>query len=393
MADVIEASGLSAGAVYGYFTSKDDLILALADTAISQIEPAFAALVEQDPLPDVAEVIGLLTGGIELVGGHQPDLTKVAVSAWAEAVRNPAVGALSERFLRIREHLVAYLRRLQDAGRLDPEADPVVGGAGDLRHHPRLRAAAAGHRRRVVSVLQRRLRRPRRPSAGGHRLLAAAAMGSQVSPRVDVAHVLASVLYLSPAQVADQVAHRGMPLPRRSAARQPRPGRLERDASIDREEPLALAFVVDVAQRVGGSGCLPVGVTVAIDQRPTQGGQCGSRSWLVDGRDRDPGRFVPARTRRGGGRHTGERVQTGTDPGGRTTTGGVLHHARDALRHRGVTDDHDPAAQVNRQDPVEQRAARDHERGLVLPTQPLGAPPGEHDQVDGRQLWTLVGHQ
>ena len=126
MTDVIEASGLSAGAVYGYFTSKDDLILALADTAISQIEPAFAALVEQDPLPDVAEVIGRLTSGIELVGGHQPDLTKVAVSAWAEAVRNPAVGAiLSERFLRIREHLVAYLRRLQDAGRLDPEADPV----------------------------------------------------------------------------------------------------------------------------------------------------------------------------------------------------------------------------------------------------------------------------
>lgn len=126
MADVIEASGLSAGAVYGYFTSKDELILALADTAISQIEPAFAALVEQDPLPDLPEVIGLLTSGIELVGGREPDLTKVAVSAWAEAVRNPAVGAiLSERFLRIRAHLVAYVTRLQEAGRLDPEADPV----------------------------------------------------------------------------------------------------------------------------------------------------------------------------------------------------------------------------------------------------------------------------
>ncbi|OLT43704.1 hypothetical protein BJF86_13885 [Serinicoccus sp. CNJ-927] len=127
MADVIQASGLSAGAVYGYFRSKDELILALADTAISQIEPAFAALADQEPLPSIPEVVGLLTAGIEQAGSHEPDLTRVAVTAWAEAVRNPAVGAiLSERFLRIRGHLVAYLERLQDAGRLDPEADPVA---------------------------------------------------------------------------------------------------------------------------------------------------------------------------------------------------------------------------------------------------------------------------
>lgn len=127
MADVIEASGLSAGAVYGYFTSKDELILALADTAIGQIEPAFAALVGQEPVPSIPEVIAGLTAGIEQVAGQEPDLSKVAVSAWAEAVRNPAVGAiLSERFLRIRSHLVAYVQRLQEAGRLDPATDPVA---------------------------------------------------------------------------------------------------------------------------------------------------------------------------------------------------------------------------------------------------------------------------
>lgn len=127
MADVIATSGLSAGAVYGYFKSKDELILALADLAVGQVEPAFAEFIERDPLPSIPEVVRELTRGVQFLGSREPDLTRVAVTAWAEAVRSPAVASIvAERFHRIRGHLVTLVERLQQAGRLDPGVDPVV---------------------------------------------------------------------------------------------------------------------------------------------------------------------------------------------------------------------------------------------------------------------------
>src|SRR5690554_4319560 len=92
MAHVIAESGLSAGAVYGYFRSKEELIAAIADRAVGLISGVMGDLRGQDPLPDPAAVLEVFAATIE----HQArtaevDITRVAVAAWAEAVRDPAV--------------------------------------------------------------------------------------------------------------------------------------------------------------------------------------------------------------------------------------------------------------------------------------------------------------
>ena len=48
MADIIKASGLSAGAVYGYFASKEDLVATLAERGFVQFHQALVA-VPTDP--------------------------------------------------------------------------------------------------------------------------------------------------------------------------------------------------------------------------------------------------------------------------------------------------------------------------------------------------------
>ncbi len=126
MAQVIAASGMSAGAVYGYFASKDDLIMAIADRAIGVVSDVFDELMVTDPLPTLPEAVGRLTDQIEAMAGRgDVDITRVAVAAWAEAVRDEAVRSLvALRLLAIRGRFEVLAGRLQDQGRLDPHVDP-----------------------------------------------------------------------------------------------------------------------------------------------------------------------------------------------------------------------------------------------------------------------------
>src|SRR5690242_18559394 len=51
MADVIAASGLSAGAVYGYFKSKEEIVAAIAEEALSSVDELFEdVLISDEPL-------------------------------------------------------------------------------------------------------------------------------------------------------------------------------------------------------------------------------------------------------------------------------------------------------------------------------------------------------
>jgi AcrR family transcriptional regulator len=125
MADVIRESGMSAGAVYGYFRNKEDLIVAIADKATALADRTIGTLLEADPLPTLSEMVRHLTTTITT--HEQGDLTRVAVAVWAEAVRDDAVRALvTARFHGIRHRYAELLRAQQRAGRLDPDEDPEV---------------------------------------------------------------------------------------------------------------------------------------------------------------------------------------------------------------------------------------------------------------------------
>ena len=100
MQQIFEEAGLSPGAVYRYFKSKDDIVAAIASETLAR----FAAAVQSGPPggPDV--VLGRLLDAIEAVELRDERL-RLALQVWGEAMFNPriagfvrhAVDALQER--------------------------------------------------------------------------------------------------------------------------------------------------------------------------------------------------------------------------------------------------------------------------------------------------------
>jgi AcrR family transcriptional regulator len=123
--DVVRESGLSAGAVYSYFPSKDDLVAAAVEPILGQLSAALDdALAAAEP-PSPLEAVGLLLARIVPVAtGGEVDYTRVAVTAWGEALRDPAVGALARgTYRQVRERLAGVVVRWRDAGHLPPGTD------------------------------------------------------------------------------------------------------------------------------------------------------------------------------------------------------------------------------------------------------------------------------
>jgi AcrR family transcriptional regulator len=131
MADVIAASGLSAGAVYRYFRSKDELIAAIVERVLGEAAERFELLLQDDAAPDPAVAVATAVRLVADVATRGPvDLTRVAVQAWGEALRNPEVHAVVDRAYRtMRGFFVEIARRGQAAGRLPADADPLHLGA------------------------------------------------------------------------------------------------------------------------------------------------------------------------------------------------------------------------------------------------------------------------
>jgi AcrR family transcriptional regulator len=126
MADVIRESGLSAGAVYGYFKSKDEIVAAIADEALGTVDEVFRQiLATEDALTPVAALRTALEHVVriaELPGG---DVTRVGLQAWAEALHNDTIRATAqEKFRLLRRHFADVARRAQADGTVDAETDP-----------------------------------------------------------------------------------------------------------------------------------------------------------------------------------------------------------------------------------------------------------------------------
>jgi AcrR family transcriptional regulator len=126
MADVIRESGLSAGAVYGYFKSKDELVSAIADQALSSIDELFDTILGTDqPLTPIAALQATLEHVILIAEQPGGDVTRVALQAWAEAMHNDAIAAIArEKYTHLRGKFTEVARRAQADGTIDPDADP-----------------------------------------------------------------------------------------------------------------------------------------------------------------------------------------------------------------------------------------------------------------------------
>ena len=126
MADVIRESGLSAGAVYGYFRSKDEIVAAIADDALSTVDELFQGILsDPGPLAPAEAMRKILAHVVEIAGRPGGDVTRIALQAWAEAVHNPAIALIAaEKYTILRNHYATVARRAQADGTLDPDANP-----------------------------------------------------------------------------------------------------------------------------------------------------------------------------------------------------------------------------------------------------------------------------
>lgn len=129
MQDVIKEAGLSVGAFYRYFKSKNELITAIAGEKISAVTAVLDGLLALDPMPPIPEILERL---LELVdeASVEDGTVRIAVQVWGEAVHDPEVGALvAEIYGRVRERAVRTAEQAQAAGQIPADADPAGIGA------------------------------------------------------------------------------------------------------------------------------------------------------------------------------------------------------------------------------------------------------------------------
>lgn len=123
MQDVFTESGLSAGAVYRYFKSKDELVIALASTAAGDIRAQMTAAIHSDPLPTPAELVARMTDWISTQSGPEGRI-RLAPQAWSLAVIDEeAAKPVRKTMAGIREMWREYAERMRTAGWLPPDAD------------------------------------------------------------------------------------------------------------------------------------------------------------------------------------------------------------------------------------------------------------------------------
>src|ERR671914_794026 len=102
MQAIFEESGLSPGAVYRYFKSKEEIVEAIAMETLG----GFAAALEAGPPGRPDELMGRILDTIEAVELRDHRL-RLALQVWGEALFNPAVAALVRKAIEVLHERVA----------------------------------------------------------------------------------------------------------------------------------------------------------------------------------------------------------------------------------------------------------------------------------------------
>jgi AcrR family transcriptional regulator len=124
MQDVFVESGLSAGAVYGYFDSKDALVSTIIDEVLAEITGALDAIIDSASPPPPGNVLGQMFQALD-GAPHGTEIARLAVQVWAEAGQRPELSVrLAAHYRQLRERFTTLVQRYQRDGTLDPSSDP-----------------------------------------------------------------------------------------------------------------------------------------------------------------------------------------------------------------------------------------------------------------------------
>jgi AcrR family transcriptional regulator len=118
MQDLFAESGLSAGAVYGYFDSKDEVILAIVEENMRDVLELIHTVAADPQRDGIGSTLASVLDVIRRKNAADA-LGPLALLAWGEILRNPALSAsFMISFQRLRHDLAEVVQEAQRAGRL-----------------------------------------------------------------------------------------------------------------------------------------------------------------------------------------------------------------------------------------------------------------------------------
>ncbi|GGR12492.1 TetR/AcrR family transcriptional regulator [Deinococcus ruber] len=120
MADVIQASGLSAGSMYRYFRSKDDLIGGVVERLMETVMTELLR-VGQQAAPGLATLPLSIQAAQHLLSAH-PLISSLLPQLWTEAARDEAIRGRAQMFYgRLLAHFRGSIEREQANGHLSAD--------------------------------------------------------------------------------------------------------------------------------------------------------------------------------------------------------------------------------------------------------------------------------
>lgn len=120
--DVAAEAGMSAGNIYRYFDSKNEIIAGLCARDRADLAGSFASLRAADePLAMFLEV------GRKHLVDEPRDKAVFVLDLWAETARNPGIAAVCREFeLDISAWITGFMAHLMENGQADPRLDPAA---------------------------------------------------------------------------------------------------------------------------------------------------------------------------------------------------------------------------------------------------------------------------
>ncbi|WP_432157116.1 MULTISPECIES: TetR/AcrR family transcriptional regulator [unclassified Streptomyces] len=130
MQDVLKEADLSAGAVYRYFSGKDELIRAIVTEVLDEVRGAFEQAARLSPPPPPDELVGSVLGRAlgaraSLTCDGEPAFPRLVVQVWAETLRDKELAAtMHEGYSRVHDGWMTLVRAYQDSGMMPADVPP-----------------------------------------------------------------------------------------------------------------------------------------------------------------------------------------------------------------------------------------------------------------------------
>ena len=124
MQDIVREAGLSPGAIYRYFSSKETIIEAIADERHARERALIAVARDGEDIEQGLRQLARSFFG-SLADAEERRRRRLGIQIWAEALRNPRMLRIVRRGVdEPRAMFAGFVREAQDRGELPPQLDP-----------------------------------------------------------------------------------------------------------------------------------------------------------------------------------------------------------------------------------------------------------------------------